>query len=410
MRHRLAHRDTEYGTVTETVTRPSTAPTKRERRICIATSIHPDYDARVFRHARAVAEVGFDVDLVCPWGSPRFPLPPKLRIVRFPRVTQRAKRPILVPARMLPLLLAKGYDLYHFHDLDLLPSMVLVKLVTRRPVIYDCHENYPDEMMSRPYRIPAWSRKALAWGVGWSERFAAAALREVVIVVPQQRARFPAPWFRTTVVQNFAELSLENGRSSDLETREDACISTASQYVSNGALLFVDVAREVVRRRPHVKFYAVDRFGNDLALRDELLRRVAEANLEANFKLLPNVAPPSIMTNLNQATIGLSLDLATPNRLGALPIKLFEYMAAGIPIVAADLPNIRQVVDQAGNGLLATPGDPISFADKICLLIDDRQRRLELGRRGLLAFRDRFNWESEVKKTIELYERLLRAS
>jgi len=311
---------------------------------------------------------------------------------------------------MLPLLLSKRYDLYHFHDLDLLPTMAVVKLATRRPVVYDCHENYPDEMLSRPYRIPGWSRHALAWGVGWAERAVAAVIREVIIVVPQQKQRFPAPWFHTTMVQNFAELSLEEGRADDLEMRADACISTASQYVSNGSLLFIEVAREVVRRRPHVKFYSVDRFGNDFALRERVLSRVSEAGLNANVLLLPNVPPPAIMTNLNRATIGLSLDLATPNRLGALPIKLFEYMAAGLPIVAADLPNIRQVLENAANGLLATPSDVKSFADCICQLLDNKRLCLELGRRGLLAFRRHFNWEHEVAKTLDLYEHLLRAS
>ena len=179
--------------------------TKKAIRICIITSIHPDYDARVFRHARSVAEAGYEVDLVCPWGPPEVPIPSTLRIVPFARATSRLLRPPLIAARIARLLVAKRYDLYHFHDLDLLPLMTLVRLSTLRPVVYDCHENYPEEMLTRSYRIPRWTRSSLAWGVKWMERVSASVLQHVIIVVPQQMRTFPPPWFDTTLVRNFAD-------------------------------------------------------------------------------------------------------------------------------------------------------------------------------------------------------------
>lgn len=363
----------------------------------------------MFRHAKSVARAGYDVDLICPWGPASVEIPHGLRIVSFPRIQRRAARFALIPRRILPLLFARKYDLYHFHDLDILPLMAAVRVLSRKPVIYDCHENYADEMRVRAYKIPAIVRMILPSVVKWIERIAAGALRYVIIVVPQQRRTFPAPWYRTLLVRNFAELSIENGRVDDLQTRADACVSTASQYITNGALFILEVAHEVIRRRPHVQFYAVDRFLTDQELRETVRRRVDELGLQRNFTLLPNLPPHEIMKNLNRATIGLSLTLPTPNHLDALPGKLVEYMAAGLAIVAADLPNTRELVEEASSGVLAVPGNAVSFADKICELIDNKNERLQLAAQGIDSFRKKLNWEVEVEKTLHLYRELLPA-
>jgi len=239
------------------------------------------------------------------------------------------------------------------------------------------------------------------------ERVSASVLQHVIIVVPQQMRTFPPPWFDTTLVRNFADLGLEAGRMNDFEGRADVCVSTASQYLTNGALMFVEVAKEVVRRRPHVKFLTVDRFGTDARFREQVFSQLADVALGENLEIVPNVAPQAIMPILNRATIGLSLNLATPDQVGALPIKLVEYMAAGLPVVASDLPNIRQLAEESGNMLLAIPGNVQSFADRICELVDDKSRALELGERGLRAFRALLNWEAEIEKMFALYRRLL---
>ena len=111
------------------------------------------------------------------------------------------------------------------------------------------------------------------------------------------------------------------------------------------------------------------------------------------------------MDHLNRATIGVSLDLNSPARVKALPMKLFEYMAAGLPIVATDLPNTRRILAQAECGLLAPPEDPDALAGLLCRLLDDPQEAQQLGRQGLEAFKRQFSWESQDSDLQALYRK-----
>jgi glycosyltransferase involved in cell wall biosynthesis len=382
---------------------------QRRPLICIVTSIHPDFDARIFKHAKAAAAMGYEVDIVCPWKAGGFPIPPHVRLIAFERVPSRAARLFLVPARIVRLLLARRYALYHFHDLDLLWIMALLKIFLRRPVIYDCHENYADEMGHKPY-LPPWARPLLAFVVRWYERIFASIVRDVVLVVPTQRRTFKSAWYRTLLVRNFAELALEKERADDLTTRPAACISIASQYVNNGALLVLEVARAVARTHPEVKFYVVDRYGTDAALRARVLREIEEPDLKGRVVMLPNVLPPDIMKNLNRGTIGLTLGLPSPTLEAGLPTKLFEYMAAGLPVVAADFASSRAVVEESHCGILVKPGDVGGFRDAIVSLVDDPAGAAAAGKRGLDAFRLRYNWEAEMTALAKTYQRLLPSS
>jgi glycosyltransferase involved in cell wall biosynthesis len=82
-------------------------------------------------------------------------------------------------------------------------------------------------------------------------------------------------------------------------------------------------------------------------------------------------------------------------------------MAAGLPIVAADFTSSRAVVEETRCGILVRPGDVPGFVDAILKLIADPEGAAEMGRKGLEAFRSRYNWEAEMTALQALYRRLL---
>ena len=106
---------------------------------------------------------------------------------------------------------------------------------------------------------------------------------------------------------------------------------------------------------------------------------------------------------LDTSKVGLCLLHPTPNYLEALPTKIFEYMAAGVPVIASDFPVIRRILEETGAGLCVDPTDSRAIAESIRSLLADPGRASEMARRGRKAAIERFNWSGEADKLIALY-------
>jgi glycosyltransferase involved in cell wall biosynthesis len=109
-----------------------------------------------------------------------------------------------------------------------------------------------------------------------------------------------------------------------------------------------------------------------------------------------------------EARVAVLPFLATAHHLTSYPNKLFEYMAAGLPVVATDMPHWRELVGDVGCVRWVDPERPETMAQAIGDLLNDPEEAEEMGRRGREAVEDRrLSWEAESRKLIELYRDLL---
>ena len=213
--------------------------------------------------------------------------------------------------------------------------------------------------------------------------------------------RFPKG--KTVTVQNFPIVGeLARGEAEPYDERPPHVA-----YV--GGITTYRGAREMVRALGHLPG------GSELRLM--LAGTVHPPELAEELERLPGwsrveflgwQSRPQIAALLGRVRAGLVVLHPIVNYLDAYPVKLFEYMSVGIPVIASDFPLWRRIVDEAECGLLVDPLDPKAIAGAIQWLLEYPEEAEAMGRRGREAVRKKYNWDAEAKKLLAFYEDLLR--
>jgi glycosyltransferase involved in cell wall biosynthesis len=376
--------------------------------IAIVTSIHLDFDSRIWKHAKSVVASGCEVHLICPWELPDGEFLEGVQVHSFPRVHSRRNRPILIPFRVFGKLLPiiSKVDIVHFHDIDILPYMALLSIF--KHVVYDVHENYADEMLVRDW-IPGYLRWPLFWMIKFGQYVASLLIKNIVLVVPAQERDFGSNRLRKIIIYNYASIELLNSPASDYAQRAEIVIFSGSHYLSNGSMLIVEIAARTREVLPNLQFLLANRFAN-AQLKNDMLLEIDRLGLSNHVHFFPYVKPHEFIHILNTAMIGIAPNSRVPKQEKAIPTKLFEYMAAGLPVVVSNLPYQEHIVITNDSGIVAIAGDPQSFTDAIVKLVRDRAMAKRLGDNGRLAFQKYYSWESQIPSLISFYRGIVGAA
>jgi glycosyltransferase involved in cell wall biosynthesis len=175
-----------------------------------------------------------------------------------------------------------------------------------------------------------------------------------------------------------------------------------------GIWLMLDLVRTLVAEHQlDVGLWIAGRFGYLHEQREFEKRLEADALLGSRVTWLGAVPYDRVPCLLSGADIGLVPLQPVPKFEKNIPTKQFEYMAAGLPIVASDLAPIRRFVAASQAGRLAVPDNVSAHAAEIAYLVRHPGEAGQMGKNGRTAFKAKYNWDSEAEKLINLYHSLV---
>jgi len=353
-------------------------------------------DQRVDKTASVLCELGFEVLMVGrqKTDSPRMPD----RTYETHRMRLLWEKGPLFYAeyniRLFFFLLTRPAGLLVSNDLDTLLPNYLVHLLKRTPIVFDSHEYFTatPELVDRPKVQKVWK---------WIERKIVPRLKDCITVnnsiaklffeeygvkfnvvrnIPRRREGIPIPTRSELGLPLDKKIVLLQGSGINVQRGAEEAVE-AMQFLDNTLLLIVG--------------------GGDVL---EILKRmVTEKGLQEKVSFVPRQTPEKLAGYTANADIGLTIDKDTNiNYRFSLPNKLFDYMYAGVPVLATPLVELKSIIEHYNIGTFIPDHEPKHIAKTIEDMLNDEDR-LALYRKNTKLASDELNWETERQVLIKIF-------
>ena len=363
------------------------------------TSIHKPNDNRIFeRECRTLAFAGYSVCLIAPALSDTVKAGVEIRAIvgsqsRLTRMTKTVWQAYRAA-------IESRAEICHLHDPELLLVGVLLR-IRGKAVIFDSHEDVVDDLMTKDY-VPHWFRTPLSsffrlvlWLMGfWLSGFVAA--------TPTIAKRFPEE--RTVLIRNYPYLDEARKLHVTTDGRPARALYLGNVTRIRGIFEMVK-AIDLVSSPEDASLVVVGEFESEKLLNEAQKLRGWKRVQHMDWQPRENF--PAIMSG---CAVGLVLFHPLRANIEAWPNKLFEYMAAGLPLIASDFPMWRELIQSTGCGVVVDPLNPKEISDAMSFIFSNPQRAVAMGNAGRSAVLSTYNWEPEGERLVSFYDRILTVS
>jgi glycosyltransferase involved in cell wall biosynthesis len=370
--------------------------------ICHITTVHPAKDARIFyRMSRALAERGHTVTLIAPAYSEDGLVRMSTWNAQIGR-SGRTKRFVLA----LRAALAEHADTYHFHDPELIPLGLALKVL--RPsaaVVYDVHEDYPAMMRVKDW-IPEPLRPLIAQAVSLANTAAGVCLDGIVVADPHVQQDFQRVALHKSIVYyNFPTLSLFTPAPAEPSIAQVDLVYIGGMSDRSGIFVLLDALALLAKQglTPSVRLAGYTDGDAGLAA---IQQGICTRGISAQVELRGRIPHTQVPAWIRSGRIGLVTLQPIAKFLKNIPTKMFEYWACSLPIIASDLPPIRPFLTNGKNGLLFAPTSAEDLARVIVWLMRHPCEGKAMGQYGQeQVFKD-WNNDRQIDGLIGLYEQI----
>lgn len=361
--------------------------------VVMLTTVHSAMDERIFdKEAKTLTNSNFSVCII--GNHTQSECIDGVWIEALPRQKNRAMR-LLLGWTVLKLALRCRGALFIFHDPELFGVATILRILKNK-VVYDCHENVALVFLQKSW-VPLPLRWLLFPAVAAFEWLGARLMSGVIVVTEQMLKRFPQN--QTVLVRNYptdrTRATVQEGPPIHLRK---------NVVIYSGGLNHVRGIRELVEAYSGLEaewgeLILVGPCG-DPSLEDYLLN-----SLPSNVRWLGLKKFQEVLQLYQTAKLGVVALHPTTNHRKSLPIKLFEYMAAGLPVIASDFPEWRTLVENCG--VMVDPLNVLEIRAAVRSLLSNDEKLKEMSRNAREKVSAFYRWENEGRRLTEFCAGLL---
>jgi glycosyltransferase involved in cell wall biosynthesis len=384
----------------------------KSKSICILSCLLGMDDTHSYFYADAISSAGYPLVLICPGEIPATLAGRKITHTPL----HLPDRHFEYNAKWVDLLTGlwqrwKNSQVAYRQLLNLKPEVVFcsqpdswwvavqAKRRLHNRVVVDLKEIYEDRASAFPSFLDGWVRK---W-IRSTLKQLIKSTDEIIHVSKSRQEYYDYLGRPGVVISVFPKLSATLPLRTRPENGQIRVIHAGGLRWSYASDQFLEAIPLVLSEMKDVHFVVYGSDRSELKNRNLMQQLISDEHLE----IIPYLPHDELMETMPNFDIGLNLVLPIDQtHLLAQPRKLFEYLGAGVPVVASDVPTIREVVVENGCGVLVDAASPESIAKGILLLAQNEELRMKLGANGRRAAELKFNEDNERVKLLKLIESL----
>lgn len=382
---------------------------KKSVKICMLSTGHNALDDRIYyKETLSLLKQYTEIVLLTPGDSQNFEGGTNLIHIQLKNNASILSRLFGIPKAIYILSKIKP-NICHFHDYELIFALPFLKLFTRCKIIYDVHEVYP-EMASVSQKIPQAIRPIIVRFIDLSEKMLSK-LTNYIIAADENIAKRFSNTKQVATIFNYPRLSLfvpNQHKLSELKSKYNGrlpIIYHGTIDVNRGLFKMIEAMQILRKKRPEIILLLIGEIDDNLF--KQVRKEIQDKRLQESIDIFGWIPHKDLVNYIFISKIGLVPFLPTKKFLKNIPVKQFEYMACGIPVLGANLPPIASYILKAECGRVYNPTSSEELANGVIDIISNETEWKRLSEAGKKAVQNLWNWDQMESKLFDVYEKLL---
>lgn len=361
------------------------------------TSVHKRYDSRIFlKQCTSLAKKKFyEVNLIVA-DSLGDEIKNNVNIYDIGIYKNRIQRMRKGSKDIFSMASKIDSDIYHIHDPELIYVGLKLKFLGKK-VIFDSHEDVGQDIMVKKW-IPYPLRYVTSILYQVFESFSCRFFDGIVVPTDYIENKFSKINNNVTKLYNFPIIPTNKKQKVLWEEKDDAVCYVGGISEIRGVREMVIAINLLDKIKLNLIGFFFDR---------ELEKKIKIENKWDKIHEFGFLNQDEVFRVLNKSKAGLVVLHPTTPYKSALPIKMFEYMLAGIPVICSDINLWAKIINENNCGIAVNPLNPKKIAEAIQYIINNPIESEKMGRNGQNAIYMKYNWSSEEKKLMDKYSLLL---